>query len=86
MPAEIMDVDLFMKLAEKAEICRVVRHGDEVKLKLRTPQRLYTMKVVSPRADELLKNLKCKVVDLTRERKGKQKEGASTPHERQGEG
>jgi len=86
MPVEIMDVDLFMKLAEKAEICRVLRHGDEVKLKLRTPRKLYTMRMESPRAEELLKNLKCKVVELTKEKKGKQKkEEAPTPRETQEE-
>jgi len=87
MPAEVLDVELFMKLAEEAEVCRVVRSGNEVKLKLRTPRKLYTMKMESPRADELLKSLKCKVVELTREKKGKQKrEEAPTPRERQGEG
>jgi len=86
MPAEILDAELFVKLAEKAEVCRVVRYEDEVKLKLRTPARLYTMKMEPPKADELLKNLKCKVVELTKEKKGKrQKEEAPTPRERQEE-
>ena len=86
-PSEITDVDLFMKLAEEAEVCRVLRHMDETKLKLRTPRRLYTLKLESPKADELLKNLKCKVVELTKEKKGKQKkEEAATPRETREEG
>lgn len=87
MPAEILDVDLFMKLSEEAESCRVVRHRDEVKLKLRTSKKLYTMKMESSRAEELLKNLKCRVVELTREKKRKErKEEAPTPREIQEEG
>lgn len=87
MPAEILDVDEFMKLAEKAEVCRVLRSGDEVKLKLRTPRRLYTMRMDSSKVDELLKSLKCKVVELTKEKKEKQqKEAAPTPREKQEEG
>jgi hypothetical protein len=82
MPVEISDAVSFMKIAEKAEICRVLRHGDEVKLKLRTSRKLYTMKMEASAADEFLKDLKCKVEELTKEKKNKpQKEKASTPHE-----
>lgn len=83
MPAEILDADMFMKLAEKAEVCRVLRYGDEVKLKLRTPRRLYTMRIDSSKAEGLLKSLKCRVVELTKEKKGKkQMEEAPTHRER----
>lgn len=85
MPVEISDATLFMKIAEKAEICRVIRHNDEAKLKLRTTRKLYTMKMEAPAAEKLLKDLKCKVEELSKEKKKKpQKEEAATPHEIQG--
>lgn len=83
MPVEISDAASFMKIAEKAEICRVLRHGDEVKLKLRTSRKLYTMKMEASAADKFLKNLKCKVEELTKEKKKPQKEETATPHETQ---
>ncbi len=58
-----MDVDTFLKLAEDAESCSVKRLGDFVKLKLKTPRRLYTLKVEKDRAEEILKKLKCKTVE-----------------------
>ncbi len=81
MPVEISDAALFMKIAEKAEICRVLRHNDEVKLKLRTTRKLYTMKMEAPAADKLLNDLKCKVEELSKEKKKPPKEEAATPHE-----
>jgi hypothetical protein len=86
MPTEILDHDLFVKLAEKAEACRVFRSDNQVKLKLRTPERLYTIKMERAEADGLLKTLKCKVEELTdrKKKKGRQ-ESSSTPHETQEE-
>ena len=86
MPSEISNADSFTKIAENAEECRVIRFGDVVKLKLRTPKKLYTMSMEPSKADALLKNLKCKVVELTKEKKRKpQKEEASNPREKQEE-
>jgi hypothetical protein len=82
MPIEISNADSFMKIAEKAEICRVFRHGDEVKLKLRTSRRLYTLKMETSAADEFIKGLKCKVEEF--KEKKPRKEKAATPHETQG--
>jgi len=63
MPAQISDVDEFVRISERAEECRVKRLEDVVKLKLRTPSRLYTMKLNAEEAAEVLKRLKCEVVE-----------------------
>jgi len=63
MPAQISDVDEFVRISERAEECRVKRLEDVVKLKLRTPSRLYTMKLNAEEAAEVLKKLKCEVVE-----------------------
>ncbi len=83
MPIEVTDVDVFTKLADKAEICRVLRRGSQVKLKLRTAKELYTIKMEAADADSLLKSLKCKTLELSKEKKRKpEKEESSTPHEK----
>ena len=63
MPAQISDVEEFVRISERAEECRVKRLEDIVKLKLRTPSRLYTMKLNAEEAAEVLKRLKCEVVE-----------------------
>ncbi|WP_455368246.1 hypothetical protein [[Eubacterium] cellulosolvens] len=64
MPTEITDEDVFLKMSESAIECRVRRSGESVKLKLRTPKTLYTMKVVGARAEEIIKGLACEVVEV----------------------
>jgi hypothetical protein len=64
MPTEITDENMFMKMSESAIECRVRRSGESVKLKLRTPKKLYTMKVVGERAEEIIKGLACEVVEV----------------------
>ncbi|MGD0422822.1 MAG: hypothetical protein ABSA92_05125 [Candidatus Bathyarchaeia archaeon] len=63
MPREIADADEFVKMSEKAIECRVKRSKNTVKLKLRTPRQLYTLKVDPVKATELLKQVKCEVVE-----------------------
>ena len=63
MPAQISDIEEFVRISERAEECRVKRLEDVVKLKLRTPSRLYTMKLNAEEAAEVLKRLKCEVVE-----------------------
>jgi len=63
MPTEISDVDEFVRISERAEECRVKRLEDMVKLKLRTPRKLYTIKLDAEKAAEVLKQLKCEVVE-----------------------
>ena len=64
MPSEITDEESFVKLSESAVECRVRRAGDQVKLKLRTPRNLYTMKVASSRAEDVIKRLVCEIVEV----------------------
>jgi hypothetical protein len=64
MPSEITNTDQFVSLSEGALECRVKRAKDLVKLKLRTPHQLYTHKVKVERADDVIKRLKCEIVEV----------------------
>jgi len=64
MPTEILDVEEFVKLSETALACRVKRLKDLVKLKLRTPRMLYTIKLEAPKAGEVLKRIRCEVQEV----------------------
>ncbi len=64
MPKEIKDPEEFIKLSQSAELCRVKRLGETVKLKLRTPQYLYTYKATRDRAEDILKQIKCKTEEI----------------------
>jgi large subunit ribosomal protein L38e len=63
MPSEISDTEEFIRLSERASECRVKRLKDVVKLKLRTARRLYTIKVDPEKAGELMKQIKCEVIE-----------------------
>jgi hypothetical protein len=67
MPAEINDVEKFVTMSAKAKQCQVKRLKDTVKLKLRTPNRLYTLKIEPLRADEIIKRLQCKIQEEEKE-------------------
>jgi ferritin-like protein len=64
MPSEIFDAEKFVAMSAHAKYCYVKRFKDAVKLKLRTPSKLYTLKVEPLKADELIKKLKCKIEEL----------------------
>ena len=64
MPAEILDVEKFVAMSAKAKYCSVKRIKETVKLKLRTPTKLYTLKVEPLKADEVIKKLKCEIQEL----------------------
>lgn len=64
MPTEILDVEKFVQLSEKASYCTIKRLKDVVKLKLRTPRMLYTLKADPAKAEEILKNLKCEIREI----------------------
>jgi len=64
MPSEIFDVEKFVMISAKAKYCIVKRLSDNVKLKLRTPSRLYTLKVEPLNADEVIKKLKCEIQEV----------------------
>ncbi|MHB8566103.1 MAG: hypothetical protein ACYC7D_10740 [Nitrososphaerales archaeon] len=75
MPKEIKSSDQFQKLLPKAHEVRVVRTSDYVKLKIRTPDVLYTYKTSSSEAEDLLKDLKdIEIVELSPVAKGKKVE------------
>jgi hypothetical protein len=64
MPAEILDPEEFVKISERASECRVRRIGDIVKLKLRTPAKLYTIKLEAVKGEEVLKRIRCQIVEV----------------------
>jgi ferritin-like protein len=64
MPAEVFDVDEFVELSEKADYCAVKRLKEVVKLKLRAPRMLYTLKVDPSKAEEVFKKLKCEIKEI----------------------
>jgi len=63
MPSEITDIEKFVALSAKAKQCQVKRLKDTVKLKLRTPGQLFTLKIEPLRADEIIKRLQCTIVE-----------------------
>lgn len=64
MPSEIVDVEKFVEMSGHADYCAVKRLKDIVKLKLRTPSRLYTLKSVPTKAEEIIKKLQCEVREI----------------------
>jgi len=64
MPSEIFDVEKFVAMSAHAKYCSVKRLKEAVKLKLRTPSRLYTLKVAPLKADEIIKKLKCEIREI----------------------
>jgi len=63
MPSELSDTEEFVKISERANECRVKRLKDVVKLKLRTPKQLYTIRVDPDKAAELLKLIRCEIIE-----------------------
>ncbi len=63
MPSEIAEAEEFVKLSERASECRVKRLKDIVKLKIRTPRQLYTIRLDPEKAAEVLKLVKCEVIE-----------------------
>jgi hypothetical protein len=64
MPKELKSRDEFAKLLDSTEEVRVIRSGDEAKVKLRTKTGLVTFKTTSADADALLKGRKASVVEF----------------------
>lgn len=63
MPAEMTDAEEFVRVSERASECRVKRLKDVVKLKLRTQRQLYTLRVDPEKAADLLKQVKCEIIE-----------------------
>jgi len=64
MPSEIFDSEKFVEISGRAEYCAVKRLKDVVKLKLRMPKRLYTLKVEPAKAEEIIKKLQCEIREI----------------------
>lgn len=64
MPTEVFDKDEFMELSEKATECRIKRNPDNVKLKLSTSRRLYTIKLEPGDEEEVISKLRCPTVEI----------------------
>ena len=63
MPKQITDADKFLEMSEDATECRVKRGTDHVKLKLRTSNYLYTIILEPQKAEEVLQQIKCQIVE-----------------------
>ena len=68
MPKQIYDVDKFLEMTEDAEECRVKRASGKVKLKLRTSRYLYTIVLEPQKAEEVLQQVKCHIVEARAEK------------------
>lgn len=64
VPSEILEPEKFVELSERAKYCSVKRLKDIVKLKLRTPSQLYTLKIAPIKAEEIIKKLQCEVREI----------------------
>lgn len=64
MPEEIFEIDEFIQVAERAKYCNIKRLEREVKLKLRTGKKLYTLKTNPTKAEEIVKKISCEIREL----------------------
>jgi hypothetical protein len=64
MPTEITDTERFIQLSEHATYCAIKRLPKTVKLKLRTPKLLYTLKTDPTKAEEIIKKLSCEIREI----------------------
>jgi len=64
MPSEVFDAEKFVEISGRAEYCAVNRRKDSVKLKLRTPKQLYTLKAEPAKAEEIIKRLQCEIREI----------------------
>jgi len=64
MPQEIFDIEKFIETSGRAEYCNIKRLKKTVKLKLRTPKALITLKVEPTKAEEIVKKLRCEIREV----------------------
>ncbi len=64
MPKQIFSKDDFIKLADGAIECLVVRRKDEVKIKLRLSRMLYVYVANASEADEILREIKVNKIEF----------------------
>jgi len=63
MPQELFDSEKFVELSNIAEYCTLKRLDKIVKMKLRTPRTLFTLKLLTTNAEEIIKKLRCDVIE-----------------------
>ncbi|MDG6904860.1 MAG: hypothetical protein JRN20_03645 [Nitrososphaerota archaeon] len=79
MPRELHNAEQFQRLIPKALELRVFREGESVKLKLRTPDYLYTFKTNQDEADGLIKGAKdLEVIEISPKKEKESKEDKKT--------
>jgi ferritin-like protein len=64
VPSEIFDAEKFVEMSGRAEYCAVKRLKDVVKLKLRTPKALFTLKVEPAKAADIINKLQCEIREI----------------------
>jgi len=64
MPKQISDVKEFIQLSNNAIECRIKRSEKFIKLKLRTPKKLYILKLDVKKSDDVLNKIKCEKIEL----------------------
>lgn len=65
MPYQVWSKEEAQSLVEKATEIRVVKHGgDKVKVKMRTPEALYTYVTTTDEAAAMTKGLKTPIIDF----------------------
>jgi hypothetical protein len=64
MPKQIFNKDDFIKLADDASECLVVRREDKVKVKLRRSRLMYIYVANASEADQILKEIKLDKIEL----------------------
>ncbi len=64
MPTEVTDTEKFIQLSQNAAYCAIKRLPKTVKLKLRTPKQLYTLKTDPTKAEEIIKKLSCEIREV----------------------
>jgi hypothetical protein len=64
MPKQIFNKDDFIKLADDARECLVVRREDKVKVKLRRSRLMYIYVANASEADQILKEIKLDKIEL----------------------
>ena len=64
VPQEIFDKEEFLTLAEKASKCIIKKNLEQTKLKLRTNRYLYTIKLDTDEANDLLGKIGCPVEEV----------------------
>jgi len=64
MPKQLFSKDDFLKMADGARDCLVVRRKDKVKLKLRRSRMMYVYVTNESEANDLLKSIKIDQIEL----------------------